>query len=151
MIFSIHKKQIETNLEKTLEKEKDRFQSLLNENYSEHIVKELEYVSKRLKNLMMRRSEGHKIRTRIPNFEEQEPNIAYYSRMEKIRSEGNMIYSIKDKNGTVQDSTENIKYHMSFILTCSRQGSQTDSYNVTFSDTHKKRLLWNSKVYVIKS
>ena len=41
-------------------------------------------------------------------FEEKEPNIAYYSRMEKIRSEGNMIYSIKDKNGILQNSTENI-------------------------------------------
>ena len=65
MIFSIHKKQIETELEKTLEKEKDRLQSLLNENHSEHIVKELEYVSKRLKILMMRRSEGHRIRARF--------------------------------------------------------------------------------------
>ena len=34
MIFSIHKKQIETELEKTLEKENDRLQSLLNENHS---------------------------------------------------------------------------------------------------------------------
>ena len=33
MIFSIHKKQIETELEKTLEKEKDRLQSPLNENH----------------------------------------------------------------------------------------------------------------------
>ena len=65
-------------------------------------------MSKRLRNLLIRRSEGHKIRARIPNFEEQEPDIAYCSRMEKIRSEGNMIYSIKDKNGTLQNSTENI-------------------------------------------
>ena len=64
-------------------------------------------MSKRLKNLIMRRSEGHRIRTRIPNFEKQEPNIAYYSRLEKIRSEGNMI-NIKDQNGTLQTSTENI-------------------------------------------
>ena len=28
--------------------------------------------------------------------------------MEKIRSEGSMIYSIKDKNWTLQNSTENI-------------------------------------------
>ena len=65
-------------------------------------------MSKRLKNLMMRRSEGHRIRATIPNFEEQEQNIAYYSGIEKIKSEGNMIYSIKDKNGTLQNSTENI-------------------------------------------
>ena len=56
MIFSIHKKQIETELEKTQEKGKGRSQSLLNEKHSEHIVKELEYVSKRLKNLLIRRS-----------------------------------------------------------------------------------------------
>ena len=80
----------------------------MNENHSEHIVKELEKVSKRLKNVLIRRSEGHRIRARITNFEEQEPNIAYYSRMEKIRSEGNMIYSIKDKNETLPNSTENI-------------------------------------------
>ena len=49
MIFSIHKKQIEAELEKTLEKEKDTLQSLLIGNHSEHIVKELECVSERLK------------------------------------------------------------------------------------------------------
>ena len=42
------------------------------------------------------------------NFEEQEPSIAYYSGMENIRSEGRMIYSTKDKNRTLQNSTENI-------------------------------------------
>ena len=138
-------------LEKTLEKEKDKLQSLMNGNHSEHIVKELEFVSKRLKNLMMRRSEGHRIRARIPKFEEQEPNIAYYSRMEKIRSEGNMIYSIKDKNGTLQNSTENIiKALHEFFLTCLREGSQTNSYRMTFSSTHKKNYYGTAK-FVTKS
>ena len=52
--------------------------------HKKHIVKELDCVNIRL----LRKSEGHRIRARIPNFEEQEPSIAYYSRMEKIRSEG---------------------------------------------------------------
>ena len=127
-------------------------QSPLNENHSEHIVKELEYVSKRLKNLMMRRSEGHRIRARIPNFEEQEPNIAYYSRMEKIRSEGNMIYSIKDKNGTVQNSTENIiKVSREFYSDLFKAGNTDRQLQCDILRHTEKRLLRNSKVYVIKS
>ena len=57
----------------------------------------------------MKTSEGHRIRARIPNSEElKEFSVAYCSRMEKIRSKGNMIYSMKDKNGTSQTSIENI-------------------------------------------
>ena len=154
MIFSIHKKQIKTELDKTLEKENNRLQSPLNENenHSEHIAKEFEYVSKRLKNLMMRRSEGHRIRARIPNFEERESNIAYYSRMEKIMSERNMIYSIKDKNGTVQNSAENIiKVSHKFYSDLFKAGITDRQLQCDILRHTQKKLLWNNKVYVINS
>ena len=53
MIFLIHKKkqQIETEPQKTPEKEKYKLQSLLNGNHSEHIVKDLECVSKTTKKI----------------------------------------------------------------------------------------------------
>ena len=33
------------------------------------------------------KSEGYRIRSRIPNFETEEPKINYYSKMEKINTE----------------------------------------------------------------
>ena len=47
----------------------------------------------------MKKSEGHRIRARISHFEENEPNISYHARMEKVKFEGNTIHSLYDKNG----------------------------------------------------
>ena len=44
----------------------------------------------------------------IPNFEENEPNISYYSRMEKIKAEENKIHYLYDKKGILQSKTANV-------------------------------------------
>ena len=72
--------------------------------------------------------------------------------MEKIRSEGNMIYSIKDKNGTVQNSTENIiKVSHEFYSDLFKAWITDRQLQCDILRHTQKRLLWNSKVYVIKS
>ena len=63
---------------------------------------------KRQKELLLKKSEGHHIRARIPHFEENEPNISYYARMEIIKSEGNTIQSLYDKNGIQQCETSQV-------------------------------------------
>ena len=82
MIYSIHKKQIESELEKLLSNERLRLESLLHQKYPEQTERELECILKRQKELLLKKSEGYCIRAHIPNFEENEPNISYYSRME---------------------------------------------------------------------
>ena len=78
---------------------------LLGQCYTEQLEKELDSILKRQKELLLKKSEGHRTRARIPHFEENEPNISYYARMEKIKSEGNTIQSLYDKNGTQQCET----------------------------------------------
>ena len=106
MIFSIHKKQIQTDLEQALQKERERLEILLGQSCTEQLEKELDCILKRQKELLLKKSEGHHIRARIPHFEENEPNISYYARMEKIKSEGNTIQSLYDKNGIQQCESE---------------------------------------------
>ena len=53
-------------------------------------------------------TEGYRIRVRIPNFEENESNISYYSRMEKIKAERNKMHSLYIKNGILQSKTANV-------------------------------------------
>ena len=52
-----------------------------------------------------KKAEGHRIRARIPKFEETEPNITYYAKLEKSKSEKNLIYSLYKKNGDISAGT----------------------------------------------
>ena len=94
MIYSIHKKQIESDLEKLLSNERLRLENLLDQKYSEQTERELECILKSQKELLPKKSEGYRIRPRIPKFEENEPNISYCFRMEKIKAEVNKIHSL---------------------------------------------------------
>ena len=75
MTDSIHKKQIESDLEKLLSNERLNLESLLDQKYSEQTERELECILKRQKELLLKKAEGYRIRARIPNFEENEPNL----------------------------------------------------------------------------
>ena len=82
--FSIHKKQVQSELDIFLQKESSRLEGLLDQDHSDQIVKELDCILKRQKELLLKKSEGSRVRARLPNFEENEQNISYYSRMEKL-------------------------------------------------------------------
>ena len=58
MIYSIHKKQIESDLEKLLSNERLRLESLSDQKYSEQTERELECILKRQKELLLEKSEG---------------------------------------------------------------------------------------------
>ena len=66
-----------------LTKEKENIENLLEINYCESKVKELDTVKKRINDIEDKKVEEHRIRARIPNFEETEANITYYTRLEK--------------------------------------------------------------------
>ena len=44
------------------------------------------------------KSEGYRIRSRIPHSETEEPNINYYSKMEKNKYRKNLLYTLYDSN-----------------------------------------------------
>ena len=99
IIFSIHKKQVQSELDIFLQKERSRLEDLLDQDHSEQTEKELVCILKREKELLLKKSEGSRVRARLPNFEENEPNISYYSRMEKIKSEYNCRILFKSFSG----------------------------------------------------
>ena len=106
LIFSIHKKQVQTDLEQALQKERERLKISIDRYNTEQSEKELECILKRQKELLLKTSEGHRIMARIPHFKENEPNISYYARIEKVKSEGNTIIVCMTK--TVHNK---VKYH----------------------------------------
>ena len=108
LIFSIHKKQVQTDLEQALQKKRERLEISIDRCYTEQSEKELNCILKRQKELLLKKSEGRRIRARIPHFEENEPNISYYAKMEKVKSERNTIHSLYDKNGIQQSETSQI-------------------------------------------
>ena len=67
-------------------REKENNENLLEINYCENKVKELDTIKKRIKDIENKKAEGHRIRARIPDFEETEPNIIYYAKLEKSKS-----------------------------------------------------------------
>ena len=89
-------------------KEKENIENLLEIRYYEGKVKELDTIKKRIKDIEDKKAEGHRIRAGIPNFEETEPNITYYAKLEKSKSEKNLIYSLYDKNGHISAGTDEV-------------------------------------------
>ena len=51
---------------------------------------------------------GHHIRSRLPHFEEGEGDIAFYSKLEKRRGEENLIYSLENEFGEIEEGNENV-------------------------------------------
>ena len=42
------------------------------------------------------KSEGYRIRSRLPHFEVEEPNISCYSKLEKVNTEKNILCALSD-------------------------------------------------------
>ena len=91
-------------------KRKENIENLLEINYCENKVNELDTIKKRIKDIEDRKAQGHRIRARIPNFEETEPNIIYHAKLEKSKSDKDLIYSLYDENGDISTGTGQMKY-----------------------------------------
>ena len=111
-------------------KTRERLEILLGQCYTEQLEKQLDCILKRQKELLLKKLEGHHIRARIPHFEENEPNISYYARMEKTKSEGNTIQSLYDKNGIQQCETSQVlKITEDYYSDLFRAGKQISNIN----------------------
>ena len=58
IIFSIHKKQVQSELDIFLQKERSRLEDLLDQDHSEQTEKELDCILKSQKELLLKKSEG---------------------------------------------------------------------------------------------
>ena len=59
IIFSIHKKQVQSELDIFLQKERSRLEDLLDQDHSEETEKELDCILKRQKELLLKSLRGH--------------------------------------------------------------------------------------------
>ena len=106
MYYSKEKVKAKQALEKEIN---DQIERLENQGeIQEQGLNSLAILKKKKREIEFEKSEGYRIRSRIPHFEENEPNISYYARMEKNRGEKNIIYALKDENGIIREGTEDV-------------------------------------------
>ena len=84
-------------------------ESLPNVQISTEIEQEIARLKKLDFDFNRNKIQGFLLRLKIPNFEEGEGNIAYFSKLEKRRGEENLIGSLENEDGIIQQGTENIK------------------------------------------
>ena len=61
---------------------------------------EKEYISKRI--------QGTLLRSKLPGVDEGDLNLAYYTKLEKLKAEQNTIYSLENNDGMLVEGTEQI-------------------------------------------
>ena len=85
----------------------------------------MEYNEKKIK--------GHIIRSRVPHMEECESSISYYTKLEKRKGEENMIFSLENEVGQIQEGTDNIKrIYFKFLSTLYKNEPEIESYQDDF-------------------
>ena len=108
VVYSIQKKTSRKGAKEGSYERKENIENLLEINYCENEVKKLDTIKKRIKDTEDKKAEGHRIRAKIPKFEETEPNIIYYAKLETSKSEKNIIYSLYEKNGDISAGTDEV-------------------------------------------
>ena len=78
------------------------------DNLDDNLVSELERFKKVEKKYLDYQRAGALLRAKIPNFEENEIEIAFISKIEKLRGESNAIASLYDKDGILKEGTDNV-------------------------------------------
>ena len=70
-----------------------------------HTIENLKEVEN---NFTSKKIQGSLLRSKIPGVENGELNMAYYTKIEKMRAEQNTIFSLMDSNGLLVEGTEGI-------------------------------------------
>jgi hypothetical protein len=52
---------------------------------------------------------GFQIRSRVPYMEEGEGDISYFTKLEKRKGEENLIYSLENEDGSIEEGNENVR------------------------------------------
>ena len=118
MWYTEQKKYRENYLKKSLVRELCYLESLPFKELPSHLRERLSYIQHQLKTFEQIEIDGHRIRTRnIPNFEKGDPDISFYSRLEKRFVKSTRIVSLKNDEGlSVNKSAELLDVAKSFYL-----------------------------------
>ena len=88
----------------------------------------IDYLQEQLKHLQLDEIEGYLIRSRLPKFEDKEPKIEYYSKLEKRQAKANMISILHDNHGAeCTDQADLLRLTHDFY---------SDLYRPTYTDSH---------------
>ena len=92
-----------------LNRELDKYNDTQNEELDHDTIKRIQNLEKQLYKIQIDEIDGFKVRTRIPDFEKNEPRIDFYSKMEKQKGGKEEIYSLKDENEVRRTDIEDLK------------------------------------------
>ena len=133
--YTKHKSRIKNKLKASLISSLERIQAIPPQFLYPHLLLHMEYLQEQLKKLQLQEVEGYIIRSRLPRFEDKEPNIEHYAQLEKSRSKANIISILTNPQG--QECT-----HHNEILTCTHE-FYTQLYTSTPIDSNKQDQLLN--------
>ena len=85
MFYSQHKKGIENKLRNELKSDRVRLEEVIECNPNENNIQALRIIKSRERELELKSIEGHRITARLPSFEDGEPNISFYAKMENTK------------------------------------------------------------------
>ena len=92
-----------------LNRELDKYSNIPGEELDKAAVERIQNLEKQLYKIQLDEIDGYKVRTRIPDFEKNEPRIDFYSKMEKQKGGKDTIYSLKDENEIQRTDIEDLK------------------------------------------
>ena len=80
------------------------------------------------------------LRAKIANFDENEVNISYIYRLEKLRGDSNTISSLTDDAGNIKEGTENVINLVNEFYTSlyGREHEDVDEQNYFFRNVRKR-------------
>ena len=76
---------------------------------NEHTVQRIQNLEKQLYQIQIEEINGYKVRTRVPDFEKNEPRIDFYSKLEKQKGSKDNINFLKDEKGNIKSDIEDMK------------------------------------------
>ena len=88
----------------------EKLETLHQQKLTPYILERIAYLKNKIDEFDKNRIKGSLLRTKIPNFEENDPKIAYLNKLEKRKGEENTIYYLLDEEtSTLKNTTIEIK------------------------------------------
>ena len=108
-IFSKEKYQREQKEINELNKELESMEKLPMHSLNQNILDKIDVINGQIKDHQKKRLQGALLRSKLPNFEENDPSISFISKLEKRKGEENTIYCLKDEEtNSLKTSTDEI-------------------------------------------
>ena len=131
--YTEQKKYRESKLKKDLERELTYLESFSMRTMPPLLAERLSFVQNQLKKQEEKEIEGHRIRTRnLPNFEKSDPNISFFSKLERRYIRKSRIGSLKDKDGNSVSDTKGLltvvsNFYSSLFSSCTTNPNSQDA------------------------